>query len=255
MPTKNLPILALEEEIGKPELFIGREHELTFFLDWAFRAKERLSQSFVILARKRRGKTALVQRLFNLIYTQNDPRVIPFYIRIDEGPTTQLDYSIRLFCSLLSQYLGFKRRQPKLIRQPLDLEGLKDTVKDPELLRLVDQMSRCVAENRPAPAWELARELGHVISSLKDERIIQIIDEFQFLNDRVYTDRDFKTLIKLGGFYQRTGSSKVSPQIITGSYIGWLSQIVRRMVGRYKRYWLEPLTNEEALGAVYNYSA
>ena len=216
--------------------------------------KRELSQSFVILGRKRRGKTALVQRLFNHLYTRNDPQLIPFYIRIDEGPATQMGFSLRLFCCLISQYLGFKRREPELIRNPLKLEELRESADDPLLLDLIHKMDLCLANNSSEQAWELARELGHTISSIKDERIIQIIDEFQFLNDRVYVEKDYQTLITLGTFYQRTGSSKCSPQIITGSYIGWLSQIVNKMVGRYRHYHLEPLTPDEALAGVYNYS-
>jgi hypothetical protein len=253
--SRDLPIQALNEEIGMPELFTGRTADLAFFMDWVAGAKRQLSQSHVILARKRRGKTALVQRLFNLIYTQNDPKIIPFYIRIDEGRMTQLGFSVRLFCSLLSQYLGFKRRDPRLIRNPLSLTKLKDTLEDEDLLSMVEDMEVYVEKEQLTPAWELAREAGHIISSLKDERIIQIIDEFQFLNDRIYLDKAHKHLIELGSFYQRTGSSRISPQIITGSYIGWLSQIVGSMVGRYYRYYLEPLTHEEAIAAIYNYSS
>ncbi len=251
----DLPIQALKEEIGKPELFTGRKKDLDYFLDWIEMVKEELGRSRVILARKRRGKTALVQRLYNVLYTRNDPKIIPFYIRIDEGPTTQLGFSVRLLCSLLSQYLGYKRRDPDLIRNHLNLSRLKETVADPFILRIVEDMEEYVRENQPEPAWEIAREAGHMISSANDERIVQIIDEFQFLNDRVYVDKDSKRLIPLGNFYQRTGSSKVSPQIITGSYIGWLSQIVRRMVGRYKQYFLEPLPHDEALAAIFNYSS
>ena len=252
---EDLPIQALKEEIGKPELFTGRKKDLGFFLDWVDLVNDELGHSHVILARKRRGKTALVQRLFNHIYTRANPKIIPFYIRVDEGRTTQMQFSQRLFCSLISQYLGHKRRDPKLIRKTMELNRLKKATDDEDLLDLIHNMIRCVADDDSGGAWELARECGHTISSLKDERIIQIIDEFQFLNDRIYVRDDFKTLIELGSFYQRTGSSKVSPQIITGSYIGWLSQIVGKMVGRYRRYYLEPLTHEEALSAIYNYSS
>ncbi len=252
MMTHDLPEQALREEIGMPELFTGRHEDLTYFLNWAAEAKRMLSQSHVILARKRRGKTALVQRLFNILYTQNDPKIIPFYIRIDEGPTTRLQFSVRLFTALISQYLGFKRRDPALIREVLSLDRLeKETVDDPILLRKVEDMQAYVAKQNSELAWELARELGHTISSLKDERIIQIIDEFQFLEDRAYVNDDQKVPAKLGSFYQRTGSSKVSPQIITGSYIGRLSKIVK---DRYEHYYLEPWTTDEAFAAVYNYS-
>lgn len=107
---EDLPIQALKEEIGKPELFTGRKKDLGFFLDWVDLVNDELGHSHVILARKRRGKTALVQRLFNHIYTRANPKIIPFYIRVDEGRTTQMQFSQRLFCSLISQYLGHKRR-------------------------------------------------------------------------------------------------------------------------------------------------
>ncbi len=252
MMTHDLPEEALEEEIGIPELFTGRHEDLAYFLNWASEAKRKLSQSHVILARKRRGKTALVQRLFNILYTQNDPKIIPFYICIDEEPTTQLDFSVRLFTSLFSQYLGFKRRDPGLIRTPLLVDQLaKEIAGDTFLSRIVDEMQSYVVKEQSELAWELARELGHSISSVKDERIIQIIDEFQFLEDRAFVKDDLKVPAKLGSFYQRTGSSKVSPQIITGSYIGKLSKIVR---DSYDHYYLEPLTTDEAFAAVYNYS-
>ena len=250
-----LPIQALREEIGLPQLFTGRAQDLTFFIEWVALVRRELGQSQVILARKRRGKTALVQRLYNLLYSQNDPKIIPFYIRIDEGRTTQLAFSIRLLSNLLSQYLAFIQRRPELVGDPLNLEELSTATDDPVLLRQVKRMQQYKADNDSIAAWDLARELGHTLSTLKDVRIIQIIDEFQFLNDRVYVHDDYLTRIELGNFYQRTGSSKVSPQIITGSYIGWLSQIVDRMVGRYEKHYLKPLDSQEALAAVYNYSS
>ena len=37
------------------------------------------SGSMDILARRKKGKTALLQRFFNLLYTLRDPQLIPFY--------------------------------------------------------------------------------------------------------------------------------------------------------------------------------
>lgn len=95
-------IIALEEEIGNPDLFVGRKKELDFFLNWALKTKGRLSQSTAILARRKKGKTALVQRLFNILYTINDPQIIPFYFRIEEGNITQLRFSELFYQTLLS---------------------------------------------------------------------------------------------------------------------------------------------------------
>jgi hypothetical protein len=46
---------------------------------------------------------------------------------------------------------------------------------------------------------------------------------------------------------------KFSPQIVAGSYIGWLGAILRHMTGRYVERRLEGLSDEEALAAVYDY--
>ncbi len=73
----------LEERIGKPELFTGRKRELAEFLKWIGGVKEKISKSTAILSRRKTGKTALLERLYNLTFKQND-RVVPFYFEIRE---------------------------------------------------------------------------------------------------------------------------------------------------------------------------
>ena len=101
MNTQNISI-ALKEEIGNPDLFTGRKKELDYLLDWAEETKLELSQSTAIVSRRKKGKTALIQRLYNILYTQNDPKIIPFYFKIEEGNMTQLTFS-NIF---LNHYLG-----------------------------------------------------------------------------------------------------------------------------------------------------
>lgn len=103
---QSIPI-ALKEEIGNPDLFVGRKKELDFFLDWALKTKKEASQSTAILAQRKKGKTALVQRLFNILYTMNDPQIIPLYLKIEEGNISMLKFSELFYRTLLSQYLGF----------------------------------------------------------------------------------------------------------------------------------------------------
>ena len=69
---------ALKERIGKPELFTGRKKELTYFLKWINDIKEEKSQSTAMLARRKMGKTAIMERLFNITFFKNEG-VIPFY--------------------------------------------------------------------------------------------------------------------------------------------------------------------------------
>ncbi|MCP4119529.1 MAG: hypothetical protein GY737_29845, partial [Desulfobacteraceae bacterium] len=74
----------LAEEIGDPDLFVGREKEMKRLLKWAEGTRLRRSKSMAILSRRKKGKTALLQRFFNILYTRNDPQLIPFYYRTPE---------------------------------------------------------------------------------------------------------------------------------------------------------------------------
>ncbi len=244
---------ALTEEIGDPELFVGRKKEMTRLLDWAAGTQRRISKSMGILSRRKKGKTALLQRFFNVLYTRGDPQLIPFYYRIPEEHVPKPIFAEAFYCRLLSQYFGFTRRQPELIEQVLSLSELGELATgDPHVAADLRRMER-ILEKSPDGAWLYAREAGHRISALKDVRIIQILDEFQYLN-RWILSAVGGAVEKLCYSYMGAAESKVSPQIVAGSYIGWLGAILRHMTGRYVEWQLGSLADDEALEAVYNYA-
>jgi len=70
-------IHALTEEIGDPDLFVGRRAEMARLMNWAEGVKRRISMSTGILSRRKMGKTALLQRFINILFTRNDPQLIP----------------------------------------------------------------------------------------------------------------------------------------------------------------------------------
>ncbi|MDM8520568.1 hypothetical protein QUF64_11005 [Anaerolineales bacterium HSG6] len=80
----------LIEKIGAPDLLIGREQEFKQFNKWIDNMPKRLSKSWAILGRRKSGKTAFVQRLFNQLWSANG-LVIPFYISIPESPIWFVD--------------------------------------------------------------------------------------------------------------------------------------------------------------------
>ncbi len=139
--------IALEEEIGNSDLFVGRQKDLDFFLGWVEKVKKKIGQSQVILARKRRGKTALVQRLYNILYSRADPKIIPFYFRVPEGKMGTLGYCEFFMRCLLSQILGFKLRKPEYIRTPLAGEELENLLRDePELDKQYRQLKHLISQ-------------------------------------------------------------------------------------------------------------
>lgn len=60
-------------------------------------------------------------------------------------------------------------------------------------------MRQIEEKEKPGEAWQFARMAGHRISALKNERIIQILDEFQYLNTYIYTDETYEKKDGTGG--------------------------------------------------------
>ncbi len=244
----------LVEEIGDPDLFVGREQELTRLLKWAEGTKRLHSKSLGILSRRKKGKTALLQRFFNILYLRNDPRLIPFYYRIPETVQTQLDFTESFYRRTLTQYFAFTTRTPKWVRTVLDMDALKQlAASDEDVAEDIRGMEDMLAR-APTSAWPYAQEAAHRISAAKDVRILQILDEFQYLNKYIVSDADPDRVALLCHSYMGAAESKVSPQIVAGSYIGWLEAILGHLTGRYDEWHLEGFTDEEALRAVYNYA-
>lgn len=116
---------ALKERIGKPELFTGRKEELTYYLKWIRDIKEEKSQSTAILARRKMGKTALMERLFNITFYKNDG-VIPFYYEIKEVKMWVGDFCKDFFLTFIHHYIAFKTRKKEGLLYLTDLvEGVE----------------------------------------------------------------------------------------------------------------------------------
>ena len=244
---------ALGEEIGDPELFVGRKEEMARLMKWAEGTKRRASGSMGVLARRKKGKTALLQRFFNLLYTRQDPELIPFYYRVYETRFTRRDFAEEFYCALLSQYFAFTTQTPELVAQPLPLSSLEQLARTDPPVAVDIQVMQDILENSPGRAWNHAQNAGHRISQLNGVRIIQILDEFQYLNKWIVSDLDSEVEL-LCHSYMGTAESKFSPLIVAGSYIGWLAAIFRHMTARFSQWHLQSLSSEEAVAAVYSHA-
>jgi len=103
----------LSEKIGDPDLFVGREKEFRLLNNWLDNIPKRLSKSRVILARRKSSKTAIVQRIFNRLWSENGP-VIPFYFSFEENKIWYPNLAIDYYCAFASQYISFLERSESL---------------------------------------------------------------------------------------------------------------------------------------------
>jgi hypothetical protein len=251
---------ALKERIGKPELFTGRKEELVFFLKWIADIKEEKSQSTALLARRKMGKTALMERLFNITFFKNDG-IIPFYYEIKEKDVWVLDFCQDFFLTFIYQYIAFKSRKQEYLAP----ENRSDFGKAIEIAKkegldylcgIIEGTAHAVVHEKIDILWDAAREAPKIIAARQNEFIVQMIDEFQFLNAMIYWDKAKTNLAKnLAGGYLSTAESKVAPLLVSGSWVGWLMNLLKEMLpARFRYYPLENMPQEEAVEMVYKYS-
>ncbi len=253
---------ATKERIGNPDLFTGRKEELAYYLNWINAIKEEKSQSTAILARRKMGKTALLERLFNITFDANDG-VIPFYFEIKEIDMYVGDFCVEFFLTFIYQYIAFKTRKTSYLRQSSrrNLDQAKQVAASEGLDYLVDiikEVDHAFRQKHVGLLWEAVRETPKNIAASQNEFVVQMIDEFQFINAKIYRDKSMKatSLMKnLAGGYLSTAESKIAPLLVSGSWVGWLmSELNAMLPARFVYNYCENMPEDEAAEMVFKYS-
>ena len=249
----------LKERIGHPGLFTGRKKEVNALLKWVDNIKSELSKSKAIISRRKTGKSALMERLFNIIFEQND-EVVPFYLEIKETSKWIKEFAIEYFFTFIQQYIAFHSRNPDYLTYGYNYIKLIDAAKKEKLDHLIpyiEDFESLEKEGYTDLLWDKAREAPCTIARHKDERILQMIDEFQFINRYIYWDKEKQRKASdLAGSYLHTAERKNAPFLVSGSWVGWLIDDLNKMLPG--RFILEDLTNmprNEAIEMALNYSA
>jgi len=247
-------IYAYEEDIGNPDLFTGRIQLMDNFLQWIDHIKKKVGKSRALLSRKKKGKTVFLQRLYNIIWTQNDA-VVPFYYEIKEKEMSLFDFADDFFTSFLTQYHAFKTRDPALLRFRYPLSKLQKIFEyNFAISKGLGIYQTFRQEGNDEAMWDVAREFPHSVAASNNVRVLQMIDEFQNINKYIL-DKDKEPIKTLAGSYLGTAESRIAPMLVTGSYIGWLRRIIwRQLTARFSEVHLENLEPEEALQAIYKYA-
>jgi predicted AAA+ superfamily ATPase len=92
----------LPESIGNPDLLVGRKKEFRLLDRWIDLIPKRMSKSKVLLGRRKTGKTAIVQRIFNRLWSENRG-IVPFYFSVREKKIWYPDFAIGYYRAFASQ--------------------------------------------------------------------------------------------------------------------------------------------------------
>jgi len=251
---------ALKERIGKPHLFTGRKKELSFFLKWIADIEDEKSQSTALLARSKMGKSALMERLFNITFAKNG-RVIPFYYEVKEGSKWALDFCKDFFLTFVYQYIAFKTRKKEYLSpaEGSNFERVIEIAKNEGLdylIEFIESVAHAAANDSVDTMWLLVRDFPKKLAARREEFVVQMIDEFQFLNSEIYWDKEKKHLAAdfVGG-YLSTAESKIAPLLVSGSWVGWLMNLLKMMLpARFKYKSLNNMPENEAAEMIFKFS-
>jgi hypothetical protein len=252
-------IYALPEIIGNTDLFVGRKKEFDFFFGiWFQDLKKNFAQNQAIISRRKKGKTAFLQRLFNIFWSsclekqKNNITVIPFYYSVYDTPIQLGAFAMNFYTQFIKAYLSYTLKEPSLLVSELDLSQFEQILDDPYIKNTYQNLLKYKNEDNWESMWQLASRMPASIARLKGIKIVQIIDEFQNINDYIYNQRGEK--IKMSGTYMQVAEMREAPLIVSGSEVHWLLRIVSSLTGRFQIYPLGNLPEKEAKKAIRKYA-
>jgi hypothetical protein len=237
---------AIPERISAPEDFIGRVEEMEFLYAWANRVQRGLSKGLAFLGRRKVGKTLMLERLYNILYSEHKG-LIPFYYEFVEGERSGKKFYHDFVTRFYMQVVGYYVRDVTWIRDAVAKE--KSQVAIPALIEKIRPLDFPHKEKIISRLTSAAHLLDqdddpyeYIISGVAmphsfatmvgvEERVVQMLDEFQNLN--LYIDAG--TEDKPSKAYLSTAESHVAPLLITGSLMGVVSEELMRWLPM--RFW------------------
>jgi len=252
---------ALKERIGNPLLFCGRQQQMELLLNWANAIPREISKSRALLGRRKSGKSAIMQRLFNILWNQNGA-VIPFYFEMQDYEQWLLEFADVYYRTFISQYLSFQTRTVlDQNNRPWEFDHLirlATKIGDKLTLEDINSFQKCLATEKVEQSMNWAFSAPGSLAGSHNVFALVMIDEIQYMTKYIYRDKACQYLIRrLPGAYHGLVESKIAPMLVSGSYVGWMVQMMQEIFvgGRLKRTEIpSKLTPAEGLEAVYRYA-
>ncbi|MEM7532987.1 MAG: ATP-binding protein [Chloroflexota bacterium] len=239
------------------EWFVNRSFELEWLWTWASEVpKSFRSQALVGL--RRTGKTAILHKIFNRLYHEQEkvtPIYVTFgdYIRQTEKKIDAYAFATEFFEGYWRSYLSFKYRQPELHETKMDLDDLRLFIKDVSDELAVYWLERFDRKRDSQNQWSDGRSLAqtvivmpNAIARQHNRPTVVMIDEFQALTNVL--DPDTGLYYDITNFFQRASEARKAPLIVSGSSISMMvnEALVGALSGRFQSTHLEPLAEDYA---------
>jgi len=255
-------IYALEERIGDPSLFCGRYQEMSMLMNWTNRIQIKRAKSKALLGRRKSGKTAIMERLFNILWNQNDRRIVPFYFEVKDQNKWLLHFADEYLRTCLTQYISFLTRIPLPLNKEIcnwDILLKKaEEINKNSIIERIRLFQNYYNQENEDQAINIAVGTPYVLYGQDGYHFVIMIDEIQYMTEFIYKDK--KEQIKaynLPGIFHGMVELRFCPMLVSGSYIGWMTKMMSEMFvgGRLRGMSISSsLSFDEGMTAVYKYS-
>ncbi|MDM8532209.1 hypothetical protein QUF63_13635 [Anaerolineales bacterium HSG25] len=256
---------AIDECVGEPQNFIGRERELEYLYTWAGRVQRKQSRSIAFLGRRKVGKSLILERLYNILYSEQKG-LIPFYYEFNEGKRNGKEFHLDFSLKFYMQVIGYYTRDISWIRRAvakstdIDVESVLNEVDAlptfPHKAYIQKQLGYCLRMMKTElPPYEyvlsaVATPAGFATNPNVEEKVVQMIDEFQYLNKYINAGEEDKPCKA----YMSTAESRVAPLLITGSWMGVVAEeLMLWLPQRFYQLTVPKMKAEEAIAMTMNY--
>ncbi|MCP4401872.1 MAG: ATP-binding protein, partial [bacterium] len=251
----------LEDLAG--DLFVNRHEELRLGRKWIQDIPLMHLNSWALVGRRRTGKTAILVKLFNEMFSEQD-RILPVFITFAHyvkrtEPISYYDFAEEYFGGYLRCYLAFRYRKPLLIRDNANIEKsliVAQKMNDAYALELYDEYEQLLKQTRQASAHSLAQwviNFPKAHAATRDMPTAIIIDEFQVLT-RVY-DPLQNLHHDLTDSFQWASETHWAPLLLSGSAVTVLVEQAfgGLLSGRIGAWHLKPLSREYSHDLVFRF--
>ncbi|MDM8532149.1 hypothetical protein QUF63_13335 [Anaerolineales bacterium HSG25] len=255
----------IKERIGAPSDLIGRVEELEYLYGWINRIPRGLSKSTAFLGRRKVGKSLILERLYNIVYSEQKG-IIPFYYEFSEGRRKGKEFYSDFIIRFYMQVVGYYTRDISWIRGAVlrerkitDIETIIEKVMPLSFQNkkiVLDKLESSLGMlKRDYPQYEyvlsaVAVPAGFATTPNVTDRVVQMIDEFQYLNMHIDAGEEDKPCKA----YMSTAERREAPLLITGSLMGVVSEeLMRWLPQRFSNFFVPKMKAEEAREMTLNY--
>ena len=145
------------------EVFTDREEFLDYFYQASLKAATRRTKSMVLMGQRRMGKTEILRRVVNRLFTDQDPTdplsVVPVYYSFEDKEIDPSTFAISYLENFARHYVGFYLQHPEIIidrpagNELMDLlESAQSTHPFPDSIDRISKWLGAIEQNQvPSP--------------------------------------------------------------------------------------------------------